>query len=146
MLLAYYIAAVNIENTYHEKMRESGAETEYEPFDGIVLTDTFQSSEPNDRQDTSMFPRNNDRMERQLGLDIRVILGNRRGPLVRRRTTTRIGIIPIPLWTSALLIHMPTARQQRQRNNSTTNTYVQFDGHPIGSSTPRRRSRSICHQ
>ena len=76
MLLAYYIAAVNIENSYHEAMREAGSEDEYEPFGGIVLTDTFQSSEPHDRQDTTMFPRNNERMERQLALDIRVILGN----------------------------------------------------------------------
>ncbi len=76
MLLAYYIAAVNIENTYYEKMQEAGFEAEYEPFSGIVLTDTFQASEPQDRQDTSLFPRNNERMERQLALDIRVIVGN----------------------------------------------------------------------
>lgn len=76
MLLAYYIAAVNIENTYHEAMREAGRKDGYEPFGGIVLTDTFQSSEPHDRQDTSLLPRNNERMERQLALDIRVILGN----------------------------------------------------------------------
>ena len=76
MLLAYYIAAVNVENTYHERMRESGVEPDYESFDGIVLTDTFQSSEPHDRQDMTMFPRNSERMERQLALDIRVILGN----------------------------------------------------------------------
>lgn len=76
MLLAYYIAAVNIENSYHEAMREADREDDYAPFGGIVLTDTFQSSEPHDRQDTTMFPRNNERMEKQLGLDIRVIVGN----------------------------------------------------------------------
>ena len=70
MLLAYYIAAVNIETTYAEIAGE------YQPFEGIVLTDTFQSSESGDRKDTSFFPRNNERMERQLGLDIRVIIGN----------------------------------------------------------------------
>ncbi len=77
MLLAYYIAAVNIENVYHEQLREhTGNEPDYEPFGGIVLTDTFQSSEPRDRRDRSMLPRNNERIERQLDLDIRVILGN----------------------------------------------------------------------
>jgi predicted helicase len=76
MLLAYYIAAVNIENSYHEAMREAGRDDDYEPFGGIVLTDTFQSSEPLDRQDTTLLPRNNERIERQLALDIRVILGN----------------------------------------------------------------------
>ena len=57
-------------------MRKAGREEEYEPFGGIVLTDTFQASEPNDRRDQTMFPRNDERMERQLALDIRVILGN----------------------------------------------------------------------
>ena len=70
MLLAYYIAAVNIETTYAEIAGE------YHPFEGIVLADTFQASESGDRRDTTFFPRNNDRMERQLDLDIRVIIGN----------------------------------------------------------------------
>ena len=70
MLLAYYIAAVNIEATYAEIAGE------YQPFEGIVLTDTFQASEAGDRRDTTFFPRNNDRIERQLDLDIRVIIGN----------------------------------------------------------------------
>ena len=76
MLLAYYIAAVNIENAYSDlqAVRKPGAE--YEPFGGIVLTDTFQSSEVGDRRDTAMFPRNNARIERQLALDIRVIIAN----------------------------------------------------------------------
>ena len=70
MLLAYYIAAVNIETVYAEV---SGT---YRPFEGIVLTDTFQASEESDRKDTTFFPRNNARIERQLDLDIRVIIGN----------------------------------------------------------------------
>ena len=70
MLLAYYIAAANIETAFAEAARE------YQPFQGMVLVDTFQASEESDRKDTTFFPRNNDRMERQLGLDIRVIIGN----------------------------------------------------------------------
>ena len=70
MLLAYYIAAVNIETTYAEIAGE------YHPFEGIVLTDTFQASEVSDRVDTTFFPRNNARIEKQLDLDIRVIVGN----------------------------------------------------------------------
>ena len=42
VLLAYYIAAVNIENAYHEA---AGAPAAYEPFAGICLTDTFQLGE-----------------------------------------------------------------------------------------------------
>ena len=37
LLLAYYIAAINIEAAYHGLVGG-----EYEPFDGMVLTDTFQ--------------------------------------------------------------------------------------------------------
>ncbi|GDX85698.1 hypothetical protein LBMAG43_17400 [Methylococcaceae bacterium] len=39
ILLAYYIAAINIEETYHDL-----SQRDYEPFQGIVLTDTFQIS------------------------------------------------------------------------------------------------------
>ena len=70
MLLAYYIAAVNIEMAYSEIAGE------YQPFEGIVLTDTFQASEATDQRDMTFFPRNNARIERQLGLDIRVIISN----------------------------------------------------------------------
>ena len=70
MLLAYYIAAVNIEMAYSEIAGE------YRPFEGIVLTDTFQASEAGDQRDTTFFPRNNARIERQLALDIRVIISN----------------------------------------------------------------------
>ena len=71
-LLAYYIAAMNIENAYQGM--QPGAE--YRPFDGIVLTDTFQMSEEGDPMDRVFFPRNNDRADRQKGLDIRVIVSN----------------------------------------------------------------------
>ena len=71
-LLAYYIAAMNIENAYQGM--QPGAE--YRPFGGIVLADTFQMSEEGDRMDTDIFPRNNDRADRQKGLDIRVIVSN----------------------------------------------------------------------
>ena len=72
MLLAYYVAAINIESTWHD-LADSA---EYHPFDGIILTDTFQSYEEGDPMDEALFPRNNERIERQKGLDIRVIVGN----------------------------------------------------------------------
>ena len=76
LLLAYYIAAVNIENAYREALAGAGQNAEYEPFGGIVLTDTFQLSEAGDPMDEVFFPRNNARADRQKGLDIRVLLGN----------------------------------------------------------------------
>ena len=42
VLLAYYIAAINIEETFHGRR---GMETAYAPFDGIVFTDTFTLGE-----------------------------------------------------------------------------------------------------
>ncbi|MFJ4046680.1 DEAD/DEAH box helicase [Microbacterium sp. NPDC089987] len=72
VLLAYYVAAINIEETYHALT--SG---EYEPFNGIVLTDTFQMNEDDDELDGGgIFPENNERVEAQKALDIRVVIGN----------------------------------------------------------------------
>lgn len=73
VLLAYYVAAINIEETYHDLSDDA----EYEPFEGIVLTDTFQNNEADDElDDLGVFPENNQRVEAQRALDIRVILGN----------------------------------------------------------------------
>lgn len=71
MLLAYYIAAINIEATYHGL-----AGGDYVPFEGMVLTDTFQMSEDADTLDTTMFTGNNARATRQLDTDITVLVGN----------------------------------------------------------------------
>lgn len=71
MLLAYYIAAINIEATYHGV--QGGY---YVPFEGIVLGDTFQMSEDKDVIDSAVFVGNNTRAQKQLGSDIRVIVGN----------------------------------------------------------------------
>lgn len=70
-LLAYYIAAVNIEEAYHSLSGEK-----YRPFDGIVLTDTFQMTEKAGALYETMFPENNARVRRQRGADIRVVIGN----------------------------------------------------------------------
>ena len=73
VLLAYYIAAIHIEEAFHGRRPD---ET-YTPFGGIVLTDTF-----NLRTDrTSGFPRewlpdNSARVERQQNSPIQVIVGN----------------------------------------------------------------------
>ncbi len=72
VLLAYYVAAINIEETYHSLTNDS-----YTPFRGIVLTDTFQMTEKDDSLDgLGIFPENNERVKSQLERDIRVIIGN----------------------------------------------------------------------
>ncbi len=70
VLLAYYIAAVNIEAVYH-----SVVGGEYVPFEGICLTDTFQLYEKGDMI-SELLVDNSARRVRQKALDIRVIMGN----------------------------------------------------------------------
>ncbi len=73
VLLAYYIASINIENVYHE-LRPQG--DSYESFPGICLTDTFQLRENDDSLLTQMFPENSKRIRAQRKAPLRVILGN----------------------------------------------------------------------
>lgn len=80
VLLAYYIAAVNIEETIHDLMQD----TEYMPFEGIVLTDTFALSESMYSEGSGhavspsnlLFSTNTDRATKQLETPITVIIGN----------------------------------------------------------------------
>ncbi|MDT0531864.1 type ISP restriction/modification enzyme [Micromonospora sp. DSM 115977] len=76
LLLAYYIAAINIEATLHGLLKERDPSAGYVPFNGIVLADTFQMTEDDDKIDSVVFPTNNARAEAQKALDIRVIIGN----------------------------------------------------------------------
>lgn len=70
VLLAYYIAAINIEQVYHSIMGG-----DYVPFNGICLTDTFALYEKEDLVD-AILTDNSSRRKRQKKLDIRVIMGN----------------------------------------------------------------------
>ncbi|AIG30715.1 helicase [Flavobacterium psychrophilum] len=74
VLLAYYIAAVNIENAFHDAIENK----DYIPFDGICLTDTFQLGETDhaDKLFTEMFPQNSERVSKQKKAPLRIIIGN----------------------------------------------------------------------
>ena len=71
VLLAYYIAAINIETTFHALTKRE----DYLPFEGICLTDTFGMHESDDLLSFYMQD-NSDRRTRQKNTDIRVIIGN----------------------------------------------------------------------
>ena len=71
LLLAYYIATINIEHAYHSRMPQ-----EYVPFEGGVLTDTFQMHEDGDAIDAKIFAKNTERILRQMETPIDVIVGN----------------------------------------------------------------------
>ena len=73
VLLAYYIADVNIESVYHDLMHPE----KYENYDGICLTDTFQMGEHGEKTTYSkIFPENSDQLRKQIHSPIRVIIGN----------------------------------------------------------------------
>ncbi len=71
VLLAYYIAAINIESVFHSV----AGRDDYLPYTGICLTDTFALHEGDDELSYYMKD-NTDRRERQKATDIRVIIGN----------------------------------------------------------------------
>ena len=76
VLLAYYIAAINIEETYHTLSKKE----EYTPFEGIVLTDTFQLAETKDTiidmKEKNFLEENSVRLIKQKQAPIKVIIGN----------------------------------------------------------------------
>lgn len=101
VLLAYYIASINIENAYHDFMTEqkkgevaddqyehemaADAENEiafpqpkieYEPFEGICMTDTFQMGEDSNELLEDVFPQNSKRVNKLKKTPITVIIGN----------------------------------------------------------------------
>ena len=81
VLLAYYIASINIENVFHDLTPDPndgiGKEV-YHPFEGICLTDTFQLGETKAGEQLfdEMFPQNSKRVEDQQKTPVRIIIGN----------------------------------------------------------------------
>lgn len=77
LLLAYYIASVNIEEAFRG---QRGGDSDYEPFNGIILTDTFNLNNKEETQQEldlqEWLPDNNERAEHQQKLQIEVIIGN----------------------------------------------------------------------
>src|SRR5574344_627100 len=73
VLLAYYIADVNIESVFHDiTHRET-----YLPYSGICLTDTFQLAEKKHNELFTEFCQDNSkRVKKQMATQVRVIVGN----------------------------------------------------------------------
>ena len=70
MLLPYYIASMNIEHAYMERVGE------YATFEGICLVDTFDLAEPQKMQLAFMTEGNSERILKQKKAPIRVVIGN----------------------------------------------------------------------
>ncbi len=72
VLLAYYIAGINIESAFHQVLKPNS----YSEYKGMVLTDTFQLYEQDRDMIAQLLPDNSGKRDRQKKLDIRVIVGN----------------------------------------------------------------------
>lgn len=70
LLLAYYIAAANLQMVYEDLTGESKA------FPHLALADTFQAAEDDDQKDLDVFTENNDVLEAIETMKIDVIVGN----------------------------------------------------------------------
>ena len=69
MLLPYYVASMNIEHEFYNRIGE------YAPFEGICLVDTFEIEDQ--KQRPKLFtPENTERVKQQQNESIKVILGN----------------------------------------------------------------------
>ena len=72
ILLAYYIAGINIESVYQDLVKTN----HYQPFNKIILTDTFQLYEQERDMIANLLPDNSNRRTNQKKIDMRVIIGN----------------------------------------------------------------------
>ena len=72
VLLAYYIACINIEGVYADLVKDD----KYKPFKGMVLTDTFQLFEQDSDMIANLLPDNSERRTRQKKRKITVVIGN----------------------------------------------------------------------
>ena len=80
VLLAYYIACINIEAAYHER-----APGPYQPFTGMALADSFQMQDDRDLVDRIILPENSARLSEQNQQAIHVIMGN--PPYLAKKST-----------------------------------------------------------
>ena len=71
LLLPYYIASINIEAAFHSRIGG-----DYQPFNGIAFTDTFNLDEQADNKVVPIFQANNQRIARQKATDITVVVMN----------------------------------------------------------------------
>lgn len=117
VLLAYYIAAINIEAAYHGEVIE-----EYAPFEGICLTDTFQMYEKDDLVD-ALLEDNSARRKRQKDLDIRVIVGNPPYSVGQGDANANNANVPYPSLDERIRITY-AARSDANNKNALYDSYI----------------------
>jgi predicted helicase len=120
VLLAYYIADVNIESVYHDLMHPD----HYVNYDGICLTDTFQLSEPSHNLNfTEFFQENNERVEKLKHTPVRVIIGNPPYSVGQKSANDNAQNLSYPV-TDARLARTYVAKTQATNKNALYDSYI----------------------
>lgn len=114
VLLAYYIASINIENAFHDVAKQKNGS--YTPFDGICLTDTFQMYEDKDNdverlKFADVFPQNSQRVIAQSKVPMRVIIGNPPYSIGQKSAMMMHKMKAIQNWKKELLKHIQEIRK-----------------------------------
>ncbi len=136
VLLAYYIATVNLETAFH------GQTGVYLPFNGMVLTDTFQMTEESDLVDKVVCQRTTKKQ-----------CGNWLAPSASSSATRHIQrsrivktiitrIYPTPRWIPVFALHTPHNQMPSWSKISTIPIFVQSAG-PLIASQKKELSLSL---
>lgn len=121
VLLAYYIASVNIESVYHDLMQSD----DYQPFKSICLTDTFQLGEyENDEKlHSEEFPDNSQRVLNQKKQRITVIVSNPPYSAGQKSANDNARNQTYPT-LNARIAETYVAQSESTNKNSTYNSYI----------------------
>lgn len=126
VLMAYYIASINIENVYHDLMDK---DADYHSFDGICLTDTFQLGEDLEQDNESreafeeVFPQNSKRVKNQRKKPITVIIGNPPYSVGQKSANDNAQNQTYPI-LNARLAETYVANTKQQNKNSLYDSYI----------------------
>ena len=120
VLLAYYIADVNIEAVYHDLMKPG----HYVNFDGICLTDTFQLAESSQQTlSQEFFRENSEGVLRQKRAPIRVIIGNPPYSVGQKSANDNAANLSYPVLDKRIA-DTYAAKTSRQNKNSLYDSYI----------------------
>ena len=141
VLLAYYIAAIHIEEASHGR---GGPGRDYEPFEGIVLTDTFNLRQEQDGYLPYWLPDNSKRAERQQQTPIQVIVGNPPWSAGQRSSADNNPNVDYPLLESPRCGHICGALPSHIEEQPLRHLQ---DGDSLGLGPDRRAGcHRLCHQ
>lgn len=99
VLLSYYIAAINIEAVFDEV---NGPDRGYKPFEGIVLTDTFESTERQNSFMDELLGQNNERLKKQQRQSITAIISNPPYQKIKSSANDSMNKVQYPLLDKAI--------------------------------------------